>query len=226
MTSELTKALVAFHQSVPTIHKTAKSYTNQYAPLDEVLSVVTPALSKQGLCITHTFEPQPESEQPLLICTLHHTSGETLESRLPLVVAKGKHPTQDLGSAITYLKRYTLLAILGLTADVDTDGNLDQPPSETKTQPSPKPQPKAAKKQAEPTPEPEPAPPSKDTPVSPEERDELLRQVIRLPIEQRNAIVAAFRKEFKLPDDAKLKTHLTTDVHATFLLGQFNSELS
>jgi hypothetical protein len=126
--SELTKALVAFHQNVGTIHKTAKSYTNQYAPLDEVLSVVTPALSKQGLTFTHTFEPGAEGSEPILICTLLHTSGETLESRLPLVVAKGKNATQDLGSAITYLKRYTLLAMLGLVADVDTDGNPDAPP--------------------------------------------------------------------------------------------------
>ena len=125
MTKEITKALVAFHQNVGTIHKTAKSYTNQYAPLDEVLSVVTPALSAQGLTFTHTFEPGAEGSEPILICTLLHTSGETLESRLPLVVAKGKNATQDLGSAITYLKRYTLLAMLGLVADVDTDGNVE-----------------------------------------------------------------------------------------------------
>ena len=129
MTKEITKALVAFHQNVGTIHKTAKSYTNQYAPLDEVLSVVTPALSAQGLTFTHTFEPGAEGSEPILICTLLHTSGETLESRLPLVVAKGKNATQDLGSAITYLKRYTLLAMLGLVADVDTDGNVEAAPA-------------------------------------------------------------------------------------------------
>jgi len=128
MTKEITKALVAFHQNVGTIHKTAKSYTNQYAPLDQVLSVVIPALSNQGLTFTHTFEPGTEGNEPILICTLLHTSGETLESRLPLVVAKGKNVTQDLGSAITYLKRYTLLAMLGLVADVDTDGNPDAAP--------------------------------------------------------------------------------------------------
>jgi hypothetical protein len=122
MTVEITKALVAFQQNVGTIHKTAKSYTNRYAPLSEVLSVVHPALCKQGLTFSHTFEPGTEGSEPILICTLLHTSGETLKSRLPLVIARGKNPTQDLGSAITYCKRYTLMAILGLDADVDTDG--------------------------------------------------------------------------------------------------------
>ena len=212
MTSELTKALIAFHQKVPTIHKTAKSYTNQYAPLDEVLSIVTPALSAQGLTFTHIFEPQGEGQQPLLVCTLHHVSGETLASKLPLVVQQGKHATQDVGSAITYLKRYTLLAVLGLTADVDTDGNLDQP-----AKPAPKAEPAP---RAKPAPAPAPAPsqaaPPSDPPVSPDKLDELFQTVISHP--NRDAVLNDFRKAFDLDPSAKVKPFITSQVHFDKLL--------
>ena len=212
MTSELTKALIAFHQKVPTIHKTAKSYTNQYAPLDEVLSVVTPALSAQGLTFSHIFEPQPEG-QPLLVCTLHHVSGETLVSKLPLVVQQGKHATQDVGSAISYLRRYTLLALLGLTADVDTDGNLDEPAPVTKSKPSTASKPPAAKKEAV-APAPEPAAPA-DLPVDPEELTQLLQLIVAHT--QRDLVMKEFREEFNLPADAKIKPAITSQAHATCL---------
>ena len=220
MTSELTKALVAFHQNVGTIHKTARSFQNQYAPLDEVLSVVTPALSKQGLTFTHRFEPQPEKDEPLLICTLHHVSGETLESRLPLVVAKGKNATQDLGSAITYLKRYTLLAMLGLVADVDTDGNLDQPPVETQQQ-----KPPAKKTQSKPAPKAEPAKkqsPAADPPLSHDDRTLLLTMLSEQPKDKLSSIIDAFRQQFGLDPDAKISNEITTEKHGDFLRNQLS----
>lgn len=213
MTSELTKALIAFHQSVPTIHKTAKSYTNQYAPLDEVLSIVTPALSAQGLTFSHIFEPQAEG-QPLLVCTLHHVSGETLVSKLPLVVQQGKHATQDVGSAITYLKRYTLLALLGLTADVDTDGNLDEP--KTKPQAAPKAAPAPAPKpQAAPKPAPAAEVPT-DLPVDPDQLEGLLSTVVASP--NKAAIIAEARKVLGLAADAKIKPAITTQSQFDALL--------
>ena len=213
MTSELTKALVEFHKSVGTIHKTAKSYTNQYAPLDQVLSVVTPALSKAGLVVTQTFEPDSEKSEPVLITTLRHVSGECIESKLPLIIVKGKNALQDLGSSISYSRRYALLAILGLVADVDTDGNAEQPtpaPAETKAEPSPTPKPRAAKKAPEP----------KESAISADDRLLLLNCLRDEEADKRNRILAAFREQFGLASDAPIKNKITTEVHAAFLREQ------
>ena len=226
MTKEITKALVAFHQNVGTIHKTGKSYTNAYAPLDEVLSVVTPALSKQGLTFTHTFEPGTEGSEPILICTLLHTSGETLESRLPLVVAKGKNATQDLGSAITYLKRYTLLAMLGLVADVDTDGNPDAPPE-------PAAKPKVAKTDGKKKVERR----GKDLPTLPKTVEKVVEDVENKPVskDERDMVMAllkerhsqnateiqelskAFKESFPDTADSPLSQSINIQAHVAFI---------
>ena len=74
MTSELTKALVAFHQNVGTIHKTARSFQNQYAPLDEVLSVVVAApksvvsMDWQNRALSAYWVENGRSEEVEMIC--------------------------------------------------------------------------------------------------------------------------------------------------------------
>ena len=120
MTAELTKALCAFHRDVSTIHKEAHAQYGKYADLTAVLSTVLPALSKNGLAVVQTFEPSAEAEQ-VLVTSLLHTSGERIESRLPLVVPKGRNPLHDWGGATTYSRRYALLAILSLSAGIEDD---------------------------------------------------------------------------------------------------------
>ena len=128
MTSELTKALCAFHKDVNTIHKTAAAQYGKFADLATVLSTVIPPLAKNGLCITQTFEPNPDGET-FLVTTLHHISGESIRSELEMVIGKGRNALHDFGGSVTYLRRYSLLAIVGLAADVDTDGELGEAPA-------------------------------------------------------------------------------------------------
>jgi hypothetical protein len=124
--SELIKAFCAFHKDVDTIHKEAKAQYGAFADLATVLSTVLPALTRNGLAVTQTFEPVAESD-PVLVTTLHHVSGESICSRLPMVIGKGRNPLHDFGGSTTYLRRYALLALLCLVADVDTDGDLGEP---------------------------------------------------------------------------------------------------
>jgi hypothetical protein len=58
---------------------------------------------------------------------LGHSSGEWIAFELsaPIPQADRMNPVQALGSVITYLRRYSLLALLGLAAD-DDDGNMGQ----------------------------------------------------------------------------------------------------
>jgi hypothetical protein len=124
--SELTKALIGFHKAVDKIEKNARANYGKFADLANVLSTVTPALHANGLAITQTFLDDS------LITTLHHESGETLSSSCKLIVCDGRNMTQEWGKAVTYQRRFSICAILGVVADMDTDDVPDLPPS-TKT---------------------------------------------------------------------------------------------
>jgi hypothetical protein len=90
-------------------------FKNRYADLAAVLDAVRGPLSKNGIGYTQIMETQPDFA---LVTTLHHTSGQTISSRYPLPL--GAKP-QELGSALTYARRYSLSAICGIAADEDDD---------------------------------------------------------------------------------------------------------
>jgi hypothetical protein len=119
--SELTKALIGFHKAVDKIEKNACANYGKFADLANVLSTVTPALHSNGLAITQTFL------EDSLITTLHHTSGETLNSTVKLYIQDGRNITQEWGKAVTYQRRYAICSILGIVADMDTDAEAEAP---------------------------------------------------------------------------------------------------
>ena len=121
--SELTKALIGFHKAVDKIEKNARANYGKFADLANVLSTVTPALHANGLAITQTFLDDS------LVTTLHHESGETLSSSCKLIICDGRNMTQEWGKAVTYQRRFSICAILGVVADMDTDDVPDLPPS-------------------------------------------------------------------------------------------------
>ena len=128
----LIEALVSFHKTVPAINKTANAQYGKFADLETVLSTVTPHLIKNGLVISQAFEPS-EGLEPILVTRLLHVSGAELISRLPMIIGKGRNPLHDFGGSCTYSRRYALLALLGLTADMDVDGDFaDDKPAESK----------------------------------------------------------------------------------------------
>ena len=122
---ELAAALAAFQAEAPTVSKgkTAKvptkaggSYSYTYANLADVVEAAYPLLSKHGL--SFSCVPRPTERGYELAGVLLHSSGEKLEGSLPL---SGNTP-QELGSALTYMRRYLLGAMTGLVTDDDDDG--------------------------------------------------------------------------------------------------------
>ena len=89
----------------------------KYADLASVWDACRVALSENGLSVTQLPSGGPETVS--VTTRLMHTSGQWIESELTL------KPTQEtpqgLGSAITYARRYALMAIVGVCAD-DDDG--------------------------------------------------------------------------------------------------------
>lgn len=94
------------------------SYKFNYADLGACVAAAAPELTKQGLAVIQTLRGFN------LVTTLAHTSGEYINSLMPLnqaVMTSTKY--QDIGSMITYMKRYSYCAILGIVADEDDDAN-------------------------------------------------------------------------------------------------------
>lgn len=106
--------------------KDAKYNYGRYATLTGCLEAVKPALNANGLFLSQIVEPM--DARNLRIKTLvFHESGEILElgSIIVTIDAGGRmNANQAAGSAITYGRRYSLCAALGISAvEDDDDGN-------------------------------------------------------------------------------------------------------
>jgi hypothetical protein len=93
-------------------------FKSSYADLGSVWDAARPVLSKYGLCVMQTTELL--ADKIVMVTTLAHTSGQWVKSLLPLNPAK--NDSQGVGAAITYLRRYSLSAIVGVVCDDDDDG--------------------------------------------------------------------------------------------------------
>ena len=205
--SELTKALIKFHQELPTIKKDARAQYGQYADLCGVLSSVTPVLSANGLALTQTFL------EDSLVTTLRHISGEEISSVGKLVIAQGKNALHSWGASVTYSRRYHACSILGIVADMDTDGVVEEAKPSVAPTPSPTPAP-------QPVPQPVPASKADDAPIN---RDEynmvltLLKDVNEKSPEKLQAISAAFKTAFPKSAHLRMSEAITTQSHVTFI---------
>lgn len=104
--------------------KTEKGqYSYSYATLDAVLDEVRPKLAEVGIAIV-----QPvcyRDGKPWLITRLIHSSGQSIEHELPILVDSGSrmNSAQAFGSALTYARRYGLETLLPVAAEHDDDGH-------------------------------------------------------------------------------------------------------
>jgi len=121
--NELAKALtVCQGQLKPAEKNVANSFfKSKYAALPDVMEACRQPMSKNGLAIIQTTDT---SENGMVLETiLVHTSGQWVSSLWPINPVKSD--PQGLMSAVTYARRGSLMAILGIVADdaSDDDGN-------------------------------------------------------------------------------------------------------
>ncbi len=100
--------------------KSGGTYSFRYATLDHIIEAIRKPLTENGLWFTQVLESD-EGGKYRLITRLLHESGESIESRTPLLVENTG--SQAFGSALTYMRRYALTALLGIAADEDDDAN-------------------------------------------------------------------------------------------------------
>lgn len=108
--------LLAFQQAGVSIEKNKSNphFKNKYADINEILHKVKPELSKLNIVMVQV--PTEEGLKTIL----HDTdSGESVEGYMKFTQVSDP---QKLGSNITYYRRYSLVALLGLE-DEDDDGN-------------------------------------------------------------------------------------------------------
>ena len=97
-------------------------FKSRFANLADGIMAIREALSKYG--IAHTQTTRIDGAALILTTTLTHAvSGESIESEWP-VGAYEKLTPQQMGSSLTYGRRYTLFPMVGIAgADDDDDGN-------------------------------------------------------------------------------------------------------
>lgn len=121
LATALSKAQAEFvmpekNRTVTVATKTGGKYTFHYADLGAIIEATKAPLAKHGLCVSHSTEV---AEQAFwLVTTLLHSSGQWQSARYPL--PKGGE-AKDMGSAITYGRRYLMSALLNVVADDDND---------------------------------------------------------------------------------------------------------
>ena len=224
MTETLTKlpaALAKFQAEHHAAGRDGKGNYGTYTTLAGALAAVQHACA---FGLSHTQTLQPISDDLMVLrTTLMHESGEAVVSDLPLPIRQegGRgNPMQSLGSALTYARRYGLLAIYGIAGD-DDDGEGAAPAA-----PAAKPQ--TVKKPATPAqtskpaatkqPSPEPAP-AVEPPLASGERDEILAVLRELFKSNRSAFDAfnlEYRATFNVPETVKTSDHIQTKQHGDF----------
>lgn len=91
-----------------------------YASLPAVIESVRPVLNDNGITVLQ--QSQPNENGICLSTVLLHTSGEWIADE-GLFIPCVKNDPQAFGSAMSYARRYSLLAMLGVAAD-DDDGKM------------------------------------------------------------------------------------------------------
>jgi len=124
--NELAAALVAAQAEFSAVPKDSANpfFKSKYAALPDVVKHTSPVLAKYGLAISQHITC--EDGRDALTTFLIHKSGQYLSSTMLLHMVKDDPQAQ--GSAVTYARRYSYMAALGLVADDDDDGNSASQP--------------------------------------------------------------------------------------------------
>jgi len=128
------EAMGAFQAEMPPLVKdsavdftTSKGRTHyKHASLAAISEAIREPLHRHGLSFRYQIA---NTETGIAVtCIVAHEAGHTEPTTMgaPADTSGSKNAIQSLGSTVTYMQRYTLVAALGLTtADEDTDGRQD-----------------------------------------------------------------------------------------------------
>lgn len=131
---ELAKALAAAQAELEPAKRDATNphFRSKYADLSACWDAVRAPLARHGLAVSQL--PSLDGDTVRLTTMLLHTSGEFIGSDAAVRIAK--HDAPSVGSALTYLRRYSLSAIVGLSTEDDDGAAAMTAAPQARTQPS------------------------------------------------------------------------------------------
>lgn len=125
---KLAPALLAAQKAIKWAQKDATNphFKNRYADLQGVIEAVKPALNDAGIAFLQTATKSDDGKLHL-VTRLVHQSGQWVEDTAVCPLAK--MDPQGFGSALTYLRRYSLGSIVGLfSSDDDAEAACERTP--------------------------------------------------------------------------------------------------
>jgi len=125
-TKDINTALAKAQGEFPGIgyNKENPYFKNKYSDMDIIVKTVRPCLAKNGLSVTQQTVIN-EAGATILITRLRHNSGQWIETRARILPAK--NDAQSYASALTYMKRYSFMALLNITTSDDpTDDDAER----------------------------------------------------------------------------------------------------
>lgn len=137
--NELAAALVAAQAEFSAVPKGSANpfFKSKYAALPDVVAHTAPVLAKHGLAVSQFIDGEYLGGDALITYVIHK-SGQYLSHVMRLHLPK--EDPQGQGSAVTYARRYSYMAALGLVADDDDDGNAaSRPKQNSAPRPAPAP---------------------------------------------------------------------------------------
>jgi hypothetical protein len=137
MTAEWAAAFAKAQAGFPAIPKTKTvdtgSFSYKYADLPSIIEAVAPHLEGEGLSVGQSVVS--DEGRVGVETRIYHISGH-VETFGPVFLPAG-NDAKSAGSAITYARRYSLCAALGIAADEDDDGQAATREAPTREDPAP-----------------------------------------------------------------------------------------
>ena len=135
--AKLAAALMVFQSEVKDPSRDGENphFRSKYVQIDGLLAAVRPILAQHGLSVVQSTGG--DGQNVTITTMILHTSGEWLKTDALTLRAQQATP-QGAGSAITYGRRYSLSAALGVAWDDDDDGNAASTPPKAEKKAAPK----------------------------------------------------------------------------------------
>lgn len=123
----LSIALAKAQAELPPAPKNADNpyFKSRYADLSSIYEAIRSVLPKHGLSVVQTMAQTTDCKCVCVRTTLIHESGQWIAGELSMPIGQPYGP-QQVGSAITYARRYSLSAIVGVVSEEDDDANSVQ----------------------------------------------------------------------------------------------------
>jgi len=120
---EIATALSAMQGELQNPIKNSRNphFGNRYADLTEILNTIRPVFARHGLSFIQN--PYCDGDRTCVETVLMHSSGEMISGVISCKSSKDGS-AQGIGSDITYLKRYSISSLAGLSAEDDLDGEV------------------------------------------------------------------------------------------------------